>query len=330
MRTIGFLFIGMLSAGCGASDVAIVGDARSGDARPGEDGPGEDGPIQAAAPQDSTQGGAAPTAPMDLTPAYWNVDALADSPSPGSEPLNVVITTNISMAVIVDALPRTRNPEQGAATWKRVAVGESFGACMSEERGTIDGAPTTTGRDPQTLSLRLGVVVGCDGVLFDGESHARGWKSETRSTGRDASGRTIETWYFAVSQEHVCFVDVNGVPTPWHCILPQNFRGDLLGINGSVFTAETGGYNQGRDHFVANLKRLGEPGSGGGWAVECNSIERANGGGGGAGQGLLVSVHPLYALTHPGAVEPDPRDPSRHILKRVTWDSRATHCSIMQ
>jgi hypothetical protein len=292
----------------------------------------------AAGSDGDTEGGAAavtagadPTDATDITPAYWNVDALADSPSPGSEPINVIITTNVSMDTIVSGLPKTRNPEQGLATWKSAPLGVGLRGCISEERATIDGEPVTVGRDAQTLSLRLGLLQGCDGVLLDGESHARGWKSQTRSVTKDDRGLPIETWYFALSQEHVCIVDDNGTPKPWHCILPQDFTGTLPGISGKTFTAPDGGYNQGRDQFVANLKRFPEFFK---WTVDCTSIERAQKGaapdGAGAGAGLFVPVSSLVALAEPDAVEDDPRHPGKKILKRVTWDSKATHCTIMQ
>jgi hypothetical protein len=285
-----------------------------------------------------TEGGAAavtagpePTEAIDLTPAYWNVDALADSPSPGSEPLNVIITTNLPMNTLVAGLPKTRNAEQGLATWHSAPLGVGLSGCISEERATIEGAPVTVGRDAQALSLRLGLLQGCDGVLLDGESHVRGWKSDTRSTAKDDSGRTIETWYLAVSQEHVCIVDDGGTPKPWHCILPQGFTGTLPGISGKIFTAPEGGYNQGRDQFVANLKRFPDFFK---WKVACTSIERAQKGntpnGAGAGAGLFVPVNDLVALAEPDAVEEDPRNPGKKILKQVTWDSKATHCTIMQ
>ena len=278
---------------------------------------------------------------LGLTPAYWNVDALADSPSPGSEPINVIITTNIPMDDIVDALPRTRQPdEQGLLTWGPVPIGVGLSGCISVERARIDGEPASSGRDAQTVSLRLGGVFGCEGVLADGESHARGWRSDARSKGKDTSGRIIETWYFALSQEHVCLVDIDGAAKPWHCILPEHFTGTVPGINGKRFTAETGGYNQGRDQFVANLQRLGDP-SGARflngiytWTVDCKSTPRAEDparpNGGGAGEGLMVPVSQEYAANNPAAVQVDPRDPTRSILKRVRWDANATHCAIME
>ena len=97
----------------------------------------------------------------DLTPAYWNVDALADSPSPGSEPINVIITTNLKMDDIVSSLPRTQNPEQGLLTWGPVPIGVGLAGCISEERAVIDGPSTTAGKKAQTVSLRLGGVFGC-------------------------------------------------------------------------------------------------------------------------------------------------------------------------
>lgn len=283
---------------------------------------------------------AAQTEAPELTPSYWNVDALADSPSPGSEPINVIITTNLAMDDIVQALPRTRDPaQQGLLTWGPVPVGVGLKGCISEERARIDGEPTATGRDAQTLSLRLGGVFGCEGVLSDGESHARGWKSEARSKAKDADGKTLETWYLALSQEHVCLVDINGSTKPWHCILPEHFKGTVPGINGKRFTAEPGGYDQGRDHFVANLQRLGDP-TGATflqgiyrWSVDCKSVARENdprkANGGGAGEGLMVPVSAEYAARNPEAVQADPRDGTRSILKRVRWDANATHCAIM-
>lgn len=303
---------GVLAAGCGeGGDGAVTGSAEAAEV---------EGP--------------------DLTPAYWNVDALADSPSPGSEPINVIITTNLPMDAIVDALPRTRQPEQGLLTWGPVPIGVGLRGCISEELARVDGEPARAGGDPQMLSLRLGGVFGCEGVLADGESHARGWKSESRSKAKDADGRTIETWYFALSQEHVCLVDIDGSPKPWHCILPEGFVGTVPGINGKRFTAKTGGYNQGRDHFVANLKRLGDPAGAEflegiyTWTVDCKTIPRTDHpgrpNGGGAGEGLMVPVSKEYAARNPGAVQPDPRDGAKSILKRVRWDDSATHCSIME
>lgn len=308
--------------------LGLIGALASGCGSDGEGG------ISASAEAAQVEG-------SDLTPAYWNVDALADSPSPGSEPINVIITTNLPMQDIVDALPRTRQPEQqGLLTWGPVPIGVGLKGCISEELARVDGEPTRAGRDPQMLSLRLGGVFGCEGVLADGESHARGWKSEARSRAKDATGRTIETWYLALSQEHVCLVDIDGSPKPWHCILPEGFVGSVPGINGKKFTAKSGGYDQGREHFVANLKRLGDP-TGAAflqgiytWTVDCKSIPRTDdprhANGGGAGEGLMVPVSKEYAAKSPGAVQPDPRSGSRSILKRVRWDANATHCAIME
>jgi hypothetical protein len=314
------LVVGLLASACASGDDADV--AGSGAAISA-------GPTTASA------------APTDLTPAYWNVDALADSPSPGSEPLNVIITTNIPMDTLVAELPRTKNPEQGLAVWRSAPLGIGLQGCISDERATIDGAPAKVGKDAQTVSLRLGGSVGpasiegCEGVVFDGESHARGWKSASKSTAKDAAGKTIETWYFALSQEHVCFIDDGGgLPKPWHCILPQNFEGTVPGISGQIFTAPTGGYNQGRDQFVANLKRLAEPTATTKWTVDCKSVERASPAGvdnaAGPGEGLFVPVDFGFAALDPDAVERDPRASGKHILKRVTWDSQAMHCTIMQ
>jgi hypothetical protein len=311
-KSIGLLALGLLVSACASGDDT----------------------SEAGGASAITAGPTAEAGSTDLTPAYWNVDALADSPSPGSEPLNVIITTNIPMDTLVAELPRTRNPEQGLLVWRPVSLGVGLTGCISEERATIDGAPTTTGRDAQTISLRLGGLEGCEGVIFDGESHARGWKSASKSAGKDATGRTIETWYFALSQEHVCLVDVDGTPKPWHCILPQGFEGTIPGISGKIFTAETGGYNQGRDQFVANLKRLAEPTATTKWTVSCTSVERTSkagvSNGAGAGEGLFVPVDSIFATLDSGAVEDDPRSPGKKILKRVSWDSSAQHCTIMQ
>jgi hypothetical protein len=267
----------------------------------------------------------------DLTPAYWNVDALADSPSPGSEPINVIITTNIPMDDIVRALPATRqSDQQGLLTWAPVQVGVGLKGCISEERALIDGEPALVGRDTQEVSLRLG---GCEGIIFDGESHARGWKSAARSQGKDADGNAIETWYFALSQEHLCLYD-NGTLLGglWHCILPEGFVGTLPGINGKKFTAPTGGYNQGRDQFAVNLQHLVDANET--WTVDCTSIPRADDprkpNGGGAGEGLMVPISARVAANSPDTVEVDPRDSSKRILKRVHWDDSAKHCTIMR
>jgi hypothetical protein len=303
MKSFGMVIVGALAAACSSADEPAGSDMAL------------TAPTPTAAPTPTTPAAPADLAPADLAPADWNVDALADSPSPGSEPINVILTTNVAMTDLVGALPQTRDPDQqGPAVWRPVEIGTGLSGCISEERATIDGAPSTVGTVPQMLSLRLSVVFGCDGVLADGESHARGWKSQARS------GQSIETWYFALSQEHVCLADTK----PWHCVLPQGFEGKLPGINGSLFTAKAGGYNQGRDQFVANLQRLVAPAGKAKWRVDCTSIERP------PGEGLFVSVNGLFAMLNPGAVAPDPRTPGKHILKRVAWDNHATHCTIMQ
>lgn len=284
---------------------------------------------------------------QDLTPAYWNVDALSDSPTPGSEPLNVILTTNLSMTELEQELRAAADAalkkcvtlatcdnetvtRQGISVWHSVPIGVGLAGCISEERATIEGEPTNKGVTAQEISWRLGGrIVGCAGVVAAGESHARGWRSPSRSrTAED--GSTIDTWYFALSQEHLCKAIVNGAAKPWHCILPQDFESGLeppISLP-HKFTAKTGGYNQGRDHFVDNLKSLDASK----FDVHCESIERKVVGKnqGGAGKGLLVPVTDQFAEENFDRVEVDFRDDRSFILKRVEWDNQAAHCTVLR
>jgi len=268
---------------------------------------------------DTTSGASAVTASVGpvtidaLTPAYWNVDADPNSPTPGSEPINVIVSTNLDLggpAGIVDALWRETSPRgELPVKWHEVDVGAGFAfvtglaqgetRCISAEKALIDDGARKgdvtegLGRDVEEVSMRL---AGCAGVVFDGESHARAWRSQ-KTRVKLTDGTPLTTWYLALSQEHVCSVDVNGKKTPWHCILPVGFQGDKIGIKGKKVTAPTGGYNQGRDEFVADLKRIAEVYR---YEIKCQDFERPE------GEGLRV----------PG-------------VPRVTWDTKVTHCSIV-
>ncbi|HSO35499.1 MAG TPA: hypothetical protein VLT33_23380 [Labilithrix sp.] len=262
-RILGLVVIALSSAACTAAPTDEVGSS------------------EGAATEDAPE-------PTDLTPAYWDVDADPKSPTPGSEPLNVIITTNVPMEEIVEALGAPVGFEDSSA-WQPVVIGVGFDfvstggkACISAEKANIDGPKGAAGNVPQAVSLR---VAGCLGVVREGESHARAWESVKRRKGDQS------TWYLALSQEHVCTVDVNGSKKAWHCILPNGFVGDSV-------SAPTGGYNKGREDFVADLTVAGRVR---GWKVDCKSIDRP------AGSGLHVpNVAP------------------------VTWDAHATHCSAMR
>jgi hypothetical protein len=236
-----------------------------------------------------------------LAPAYWNVDAAPDSPTPGSEPLNVIVTTEIPFDAVLEALrwpeASPRGPLDPQHAWQRVEIGvgfdfvTSFGrACISAEKATIDGPPgsASSGRHVQPISLRLG---GCAGVLFPGHNHARAWESVAR---RKTSGGTVveSTWYLSVSKEEVCDIVVGGRPTKWHCIQPNRAAGTALG----------GGYNDGRDAFVTDLRMEA---AARGWGFACAPVRRPEGAG-------------LRARAVGGALPP------------VKWDGTAVHCRITQ
>lgn len=296
----------------------------------------------------------------DLTPAYWDVDADVKSPTPGSEPINVILTLkNIQMDDVISGLKGAAPDPLGRMPWTSVGLGTNLtlGQCISAEKAIIEpttlagprGAAAVDGKAPgtavQQLSYRLG---GCFGIGSDGESHARAWESPSRRKcvagvsaaecaslrvsgggfiGPDGSGmyRAIAetTWYLALSQEHPCTVNVttDGVEklTPWHCILPVGFLGITgLSIKGPLHAYEsaTGGYNQGRDDFVADLQKFADLSKGAPYptTVVCESLTRP------AGEGLVVPVKDAGRGTE--------MDHGRPILKRVTWDTTATHCTI--
>ncbi|CAN5710099.1 hypothetical protein BH11MYX4_BH11MYX4_15020 [soil metagenome] len=300
------------------------------------------GGCAADAADDAEDGASAVTA-SSLTPAYWNVDADPASPSPGSEPLNVIITAkNLQLADIALALRETNESLNPLATWREVESGTGLDfvtsggkACISVEKATIDGRPGSAkaGRDPQALAFRLG---GCAGVLADGESHARAWESVQRRKcvagvpGKEC--RTLAptqfhalaetTWYLALSQEHVCKVDVDGDAKPWHCILPRNFQGGRLSsINGPTrpYASATGGYDQGRDDFVADLNELTKHRP---WSVRCVAVPRP------AGKGLKVPVRAADAAEDPAIRTEIDEETGKTILERVPWSASATHCTI--
>jgi hypothetical protein len=290
-----------------------------------------------------TASGAAAVSEEDtaLTPAYWNVDADPNSPSPGSEPINVILSLkgNVQLVDVVElGLSRVAPKVNPLMQWKEVVNGTGFDfvttggtACISVEKGRIDGTRTMAGTDAQEKSYRLG---GCAGVLADGESHARAWESvsrrkcvagvsdaECKAIQGDDMRRAEATWYLALSQEHVCLVNVNGKMKPWHCILPQGFRGSPLKSirgDGKAYEAPSGGYDQGRDDFVADLKRLHDVMPE--WTVECHDVPRP------AGEGLKVPITEDAAAASGVETEDDPRMGT--ILKRVSWDDHATRCTI--
>lgn len=269
--------------------------------------------TSATEPESGSQAGAATDdlLPTDLTPASWNIDTVEDAPTPGTEPINVILTTDFAFSDIVDLLHAQYGADSNDA-WREVQLGTGFdamnpddwrkleqgGACISPERADIDG----TGKVPQSVSLR---VAGCfPGVLLDGESHVRAWESvkrrRTQPTRFDT--RTVSTWYLAVSQEHLCNVEIGGHLRPWHCILPKGYQSLMrYRNNGFKVEAPTGGYDKGRDDFVDDLKTAAAIANG--WIVDCKSLPRPPST---ADDGLKVNG-----------------------LERVPWDGKVTYCTVM-
>lgn len=187
---------------------------------------------------------------LDVGPAYrfdaphdWNVSTAAGSPSPGVEPLNVIITgdSNVPLNTILARMEHVVHRGGVVKEWLRVGTGTGLldapisGACISAETATV--SPDGRGTIPQIESLR---VDGCAGIAEWGENHARMWI-------QTSSGAA----FFAVSREEPCLLGVR----PWHCI-------------------ESDGYNRGRDELVDDLKKAGENQ---GWAVDCKDVERPSG-----------------------------------------------------
>lgn len=303
---------------------------------------------------------------VDFTPANWDVDADPNSPSPGKEPLNVIVT--IKGAQFTD-LMGAHDPGGNVTgeiekvggtlnTWKPVDSGaghayvegikEGEQRCISIEKASIEGAPGSAeeGTLAQERSYRLN---GCLGVTLDGESHVRAWEAkslrkcrdaspeECKAIGREGDTRIIEsTWYLAVSQEHVCRANVEGKDTPWHCILPHGFVGGRTGPLG--------------------LK--GEPLSGPLNSITPFKTYRSESGGYNQGRDDFIkdleklpsskktindwAVDCSKQLSRPAgaglkvpvssvdkddpAVEKEEDAKLGTILKRVTWDDHATHC----
>jgi hypothetical protein len=266
-------------------------------------------------PESGSSTGAAtddPLLPADLTPADWNIETPADAPTPGTEPINVIITTDFKFSDIVDLLHAPYGADS-PDTWREVQLGTGFdamnpddwrkleqgGACISPESADIDG----NGKAAQSVSLR---VAGCfPGVLLEGESHVRAWESVKRRKSQQTQfdTRTVSTWYLAVSQEHLCNVSIGGHIRPWHCILPTGYKSLLATYknNGFKVEAPTGGYDKGRDDFVDDLKTAAAVASG--WIVDCKSIPRPAST---ADDGLKVNG-----------------------LDRVPWDDKVTYCTVM-
>lgn len=127
----------------------------------------------------------------DIAPDDWNVHTSADAPTPGTEPINVIVTTDLGIGYVMTAL----GAPFGAVHpdwWKEVGMGTGFPmtedgvqagggdervACISPELANIDGE----GLRAQDLSMR---VAGCfPGVLLEGENHVRLWESESPKRG---------------------------------------------------------------------------------------------------------------------------------------------------
>ena len=249
--------------------------------------------------------------PVDLTPASWNIETVAGAPTPGTEPINVIITTDFKFSDITSLLGAPYGVDEGDA-WREVQLGTGFnamnpddwknlakgGACISPELADVDG----TGKVSQTVSLR---VAGCfPGVILEGESHVRAWESVARRKSQPTrfDTRTVSTWYLAVSQEHLCDVAINGSTRKWHCILPKGYSSTATyRNNGFRVAAPNGGYDEGRDDFVDDLKTAAALASD--YVVDCKSIPRP-------------ASTPTDGLRVTG-------------LDRVPWGGNATYCTVL-
>lgn len=273
-------------------------------------------PPAGADDTDETSGAATagtdPLLPADVTPPSWNVETPADAPTPGNEPINVILTTDFRFSDLVSLLG-TKYGVPSDDAWKEVQIGTGFralnpddwkklakgGACISPEYVDPDGSGRAV---PQEVSLR---VAGCfPGVLLDGENHVRAWEAKRlrRSAETRFDTRTVTTWYLAVSQEHLCDVPIGGRTRMWHCILPVGHRSDATyRNNGMPVTAPTGGYDKGRDDFVDDLTTVVRAVNG--YDIACRTVTRPPSG-------------PTDSLRVPGKAQ-------------VPWDGKATHCTVL-
>jgi hypothetical protein len=197
-----------------------------------------------SAKTDSATSRAASTA---QTPAYeapddWNVSTEPGSPSPGVEPLNVIISaaSTISFNAIFAGMANVVYPGGQPVQWLSVQVGTGlFGlagsACISGELSDVPGGGNSYVEE--ALSYRID---GCAGIVSTNESHARAWLQP--STGAA---------FLALSNETPCLLGLK----PWHCI------GD-------------DGYDRGRDRFVNDLRQAAENQ---GWSVSCENVSRPTG-----------------------------------------------------
>lgn len=250
--------------------------------------------------------------PTDLTPESWNIETPADAPTPGTEPINVILSTDYKFSDIANLLSAPFGVDIGNS-WHEVQLGTGFdftnpndwrnlakgGACISPEFAMIDPGDA---KAAQATSLR---VAGCfPGVILEGESHVRAWESVKRRKSERTryDTRTMSTWYLSVSQEHLCDVNINGSTRKWHCILPKGYTSIARYVNnGFQVGAPTGGYDKGRDDFVDDLKTAARAANG--WIVDCKSIDRP-------------------ASTPDDGLKVDG-------LNRVPWDGKATYCTVL-
>ncbi len=271
------------------------------------------GPSASASGSSSARPPIANRLSSEIAPADWNTTTIADAPTAGAAPINVILKTDLPMHYIM-AMLHTLNGTKSDDAWMPVQIGVGFdltqpddwvklnknGACISPALADIDGGGAS--RTPQAFSLR---VAGCvPGIFLDGESHVRAWESVKRRTSQITrfDKRIISTWYLAVAQEYLCDVDIGGMKRKRLCILPTKYSSTATHkYNGLRVAAPTGGYDKGRDDFVFDLQTLSK--SHNGMVVNCTSVPRPPSG---PNDGLKVSD-----------------------LARVPWDGTATFCTVL-
>jgi hypothetical protein len=209
-----------------------------------------------------------------VSPDDWNTYPVGE-PTPGVEPLNVIISacSSVSLSEILNAMTE----------WGAVRTGVP---CLSAERADVAGH----WRD-QDESWRLGRCVGGGIALARNgtENHARLWS-------QPVSGGDNPAWFISSSYETLC-VKRKGVMVSvvkhigyaahhrdwWHC------------IDGSQGSFGRDGYDRGAEAFVSALETAGALD---GWHVEVTTVARPSGVGEGhdhsgptfSGRAYLVTI----------------------------------------
>lgn len=157
-------------------------------------------------------------------PFDWQAKTTPGSPTPGYDPLNVVIAAH-------DATLGHRQLEQllhdDFLAWTEVTTGSDLlvDACISEQDAAVH--PGSTVRAAEDFNWRRDPT-GCNlAFLTDtkyGHNHVRGYL------------QTAAAWFLGVSEEHFCHIP-SGPLTGWHCIDPD-------------------GFNLGRDHLLNDFAIL--------------------------------------------------------------------------